>query len=217
MSIAILLVDDHAIIRAGLATLLNVEPDMEVIGEASNGFDAVNKTLDLNPDVIVMDVTMPGTDGLEATRQIVKKCPNARGIVLTIHDERRYLHQFLRAGASGYFVKHAEPAELVAAIRAVARGEVVVPQPMLEHLVASADEVKIGECYSHNKLTDLEKQVMDMLVHGYTNQEVAEHLVVSKKTIETHRANIFTKLHVHTRAELVRFAIQNGLLHSDRS
>ena len=215
MSIGILLVDDHAVIRAGLATLLNVEPDMEVVGEASNGFDAINKTLDLNPDVVVMDVTMPGTDGLEATRQIVKKRSNVRVIVLTIHDERRYLHQFLQAGASGYFVKQAEPAELVAAIRAVMRGEVAVHQSMLKHLVASADELKVGECCSYEKLTDREKQVMDMLVHGYTNQEIANRLLVGKKTIETHRANILAKLQVHTRAELVRLAIQNGLLHSD--
>lgn len=217
MRIRILLVDDHAVIRAGLATLLNVEPDMEVIGEASNGFDAINKTLKIDPDVVVMDVTMPGIDGLEATRQIMKKRSNVRVIVLTIHDERRYLHQFLQAGARGYFVKHAEPAELVAAIRAVTRGEVVVQQSMLKYLVASADEMNVGEYYSYEKLTDREKQVMDMLVHGYTNQEIAERLLVSKKTVETHRANIFTKLHVHTRAELVRFAIQNGLLHSDQS
>lgn len=217
MSIRILLVDDHAVIRTGLATLLNAEPDMEVVGEASNGFDAINKTLDLNPDVVVMDVTMPGTDGLEATRQIVEKRANVRVLVLTIHDERRYLHQFLRAGASGYFVKHAEPAELVTAVRAVARGEMALHESMLGHLVAPALDPRTDECCSHEKLTDREKQVMDMLVHGYRNQEIAEHLVVSRKTVETHRANIFAKLHIHTRAELVRFAIQNGLLRSDHS
>lgn len=217
MSIRILLADDHAVIRAGLAALLNVEPDMEVVGEASNGFDAITKTIDLNPDVVVMDVTMPGTDGLEATRQIVKRRSNVRVIVLTIHDERRYLHQFLQAGARGYFVKHAEPTELVAAIRAVARGEIAVHESMLTHLAVPVRESESVQDGDRENLTDREKQVMDMLVHGYTNREIAERLVVSRKTIETHRANILTKLQVHTRADLVRFAIQNGLLHSDQS
>ena len=217
MSIRILLADDHAVVRTGLAALLNAEPDMEVICEVPNGFDAISRTLELNPDVVIMDVTMPGTDGLEATRQIVKKRSNVRVLVLTIHDERRYLHRLLQAGARGYFVKQAEPTELVDAVRAVARNEVVVHKSMLNHLVAPADERKVPEDRYLEKLTDREKEVMDMLVHGYTNQETAERLTVSRKTVETHRANIFAKLQINTRAELVRVAIQNALLRSDQS
>jgi len=209
----ILLADDHPVMRAGLAALLNAEPDMEVIGEASNGFEAITKTLQLNPNLVVMDVTMPGTDGLEATRRIKAKRPDVRVLVLTIHEERRYLHQFLQAGASGYFVKQAEPAELVAAIRRVARGEVAVSKSMLKHLAAGEANSPIpDEDHGHEELTDREKQVMDLIAHGYTNKEIAEQLLISKKTVETHRANIFAKLQVKTRAELVRYAIRHDML-----
>lgn len=216
-SIRVLLADDHTVIRAGLAALLNAEPDMEVICEASDGFEAIRKACDLKPDVVVMDLTMPGTDGLEATRQIKTKCPHVRILILTIHEDYHYLHQLLRLGASGYFVKHAEPAELVAAIRAVAQGQYAVHKTMLKHL--AADHAKLAISNEHNgfeNLTERERQIADLLVHGYTNKEIAERLSVTTKTVETHRANIFAKLDVNTRAELVRLAIRNGLLHSDR-
>ncbi|MDO8682674.1 MAG: response regulator transcription factor [Armatimonadota bacterium] len=212
-TIRILLADDHAVMRAGLALLVNAEPDMEVIGEASNGFEAITKAEELKPDVVVMDVTMPGIDGLEATRRIKDRLPNTRVLVLTIHEERRYLQQLLQIGASGYLVKRAEPSELIAAIRAVAHGQIAVHSSMLPYLAASAAEHAVP--YKNNnleKLTERERQVMDLLIHGYTNKEIAERLSVSKKTVETHRANLFAKLLVKTRAELVRYAIQTGEL-----
>ncbi|MDO8587312.1 MAG: response regulator transcription factor [Armatimonadota bacterium] len=210
-TISILLVDDHTVMRAGLARLLSAEPDMEVVGEAPNGFEAIRRAIGMNPDVIVMDLSMPGIDGLEATRQIRAKLPDSRILALTMHEERRYLHQLLRAGASGYFLKRDEFSEFATAIRAVAHGQVAVSESMLQYLVPEEENASLsGEREEFDKLTDREKQVADLLVHGYTNKEIAERLMLSGKTVETHRANLFAKLHVRTRAELVRYAIRIG-------
>ena len=216
--IKVLLADDHAILRAGLKMLLDAEADMEVVGEAENGVVAIQKTEELKPDVVLMDITMPELNGLHATREIIQAHPDAKVLVLTVHDDESYLRQLLRAGASGYVVKKAADTELTAAIRSVYKGDIFVhsslAKVMMEEYLGNAVKPARQTNQSHS-LSEREKEVLTLVAQGYTNKEAAQKLYISVKTVETHRARIMEKLQLRTRAELVRYAIMEGFLNTN--
>jgi len=212
--IKILLADDHAVLRSGLRLLLNAQPDMEVVDEATDGPEAINKSIKLSPDIVLMDITMPG-GGLEATKQIKAKCPKTRILVLTMHDDESYLYEFLKHGASGYVVKKAADTELTAAIRAVHRDEIALHPSVAKKLVTnylniSSFPKKADE--GHDPLSERELQVLKMVALGHTNKEISDALFISIKTVETHRTRIMQKLNLNTRAQLVQYAIEKGIL-----
>ncbi len=212
--IRILLVDDHAVLRMGLRTLLSQESDIEVVGEASDGEEAVAKVKRLSPDIVIMDISMPVMDGLEATRRIQQSYPEVKVLVLTIHDNEQYLFQVLEAGGSGYLVKSSADTELISAIRAIYRGEAFL-SPLATKMVIGRYLHAVGrgeEKQNYDKLTSREKDILKPIADGYTNQEIADRLIISVKTVETHRAHILEKLELHTRADLVEYARTHGIL-----
>ncbi len=212
--IRILLVDDHTILRAGLRAILSAEADIEVVDEASDGREVVAKTERLLPDVALMDISMPVMDGLEATRRIHQSHPEVKILVLTIHDNEEYLFQVLEAGGSGYLVKKSADTELISAIRAVHRGEAFL-SPLATKMVISRYLHAVGQGekkQNYDELTKREKEVLKLIADGYTNQEIADRLIISVKTVETHRAHILEKLELHTRADLVEYARNHGIL-----
>lgn len=213
-NIRVLLADDHAVLRSGLKMLLESQPDITVIGEAGDGQTALGLTTSLFPDVLLLDVSMPGMDGLEVIQAIREDAPQCRILLLTMHEEESILRAALRAGASGYVLKKAAEAELLTAIRAVARGEAYVDpaltRMMIEGYLESAEVVETTE--QIDGLTAREIEVLRLIAEGYTNKEVAEKLVVSVKTVETHKAHIAGKLGVKSRVEWLRYAREKGLL-----
>ena len=212
--IRILVVDDHAILRAGLRALLSAEPDIEVVSEAGNGLEAVAQTEKLSPDIVLMDITMPVMDGLEATRRIHQSCPEVKVLVLTIHDSEEYLFQILEAGGAGYLVKDSADTDLVNAIHAVYRGEAFL-SPLAAKMVIKRYLRAVGQeeqKQNYEDLTRREKEILKLIADGYTNQEIAGLLIISVKTVETHRAHILEKLELRTRADLVKYARSQGLL-----
>jgi two-component system response regulator NreC len=212
--IKLLLADDHTVLRAGLKALFNAQPDMQVVAEASNGEEAVRMSRELSPDVILMDISMPGMSGFEATSEIRKQNPAARILALTMHENDSYLHQMLRAGADGYVPKKAADTELMAAIRASFRGEHFIHPSVASGLVTMArqQEPELSKNQGSGALSQREGEVLQHLALGYTNQQVAEKLCLSVKTVESYRARIKSKLGFEGRAHLVRYAIEIGLL-----
>ena len=206
--IGVLIVDDHAVLRAGLRTLLNLQPDMEVVGEAAEGLEAVEKVKRLEPDVVLMDISLPGMDGLEVAKKLKKRHPDVRVLILTMHEDRRYLYSALKAGASGHVVKRAADTELIDAIRAAYRGDVFL-HPSMAKIVA---EDYVEQAGTEKGLSDREREVLRLIAEGRTYKEMAKLLAVSVKTIETYRERIKEKLGLHTRAELVRYALEKGLI-----
>jgi two-component system response regulator NreC len=210
----ILLVDDHPVLRTGLRTLLEQESDMKVVGEAADGHEAVALAKRLRPDVIIMDISMPGLDGLEATRQIRALDLPVHVLILTVHAQERYLFPVLKAGAAGYLNKTAADSELITAVRTVAAGGAFL-QPtdtrrLLEDFVM---RVQAGEERDeYDRLSEREREVLKLVAAGYTAREIAEQLSLSPKSVETYRARIMEKLELSTRAELVRYALRRGLL-----
>lgn len=216
--IRLLLVDDHAILRAGLVKLLSEQGDLEVVGEASNGREAVQKVQELHPDIVLMDIGMPVMNGMEATRQIKKRGDAAKILILTMHDNEEYLFQVLQAGASGYVLKKAADSDLVNAIRVVHSGDCFLYPSAAKMVVEDyLEKLKHGgePATSYDSLTDREREILTLVAEGYTNREIAESLFISVKTVETHKAHIMEKLNLHKRAELVRYAIRKGLLQVD--
>lgn len=216
--IRVLIADDHAIIRDGLKAILDAQPDIEVVAEATEGQQAAQQTSQMRPDIVIMDVTMPGTNGLEATRLIKSANPDVRVLVLTMHDNDQYFFQTLQAGASGYFVKGGSSNELVGAIRTVYQGEVFLYPSMAKRLLNDyVKKLRSGpDRDGVDNLTDREREVLKLVAEGYTNQEIAESLVVSTNTVQTHRGRIMSKLGLHSRTELVRFAIKQGIVALDK-
>jgi len=212
--IHVLIVDDHTILRAGLRMLLNAHPDIEVVGEASDGNQAVVSAQRLQPDVILMDIAMPECNGIEATRQIKRLIPETRVLVLTMHENEEYLFQVLRAGASGYILKEAADTELVTAIRVVYSGRFYLSPSAQSIMVGDyLQRVRTGEERdSYGALTEREREILKLVAEGYTNNQIAERLTISPKTVDTHRTHIMDKLNLHSRAELVKYAIRRGLL-----
>ncbi len=213
----ILIADDHVIVREGLRTLLEAQPDMEVVVEATDGEEAVSKTKEVQPDIVLMDITMPGMNGLEATRQIKEHCPDVRILALTMHESDEYFFKMLDVGASGYFVKGGSSAELVSALRAVWRGDVFLYPTMAKKLLSDyLQRVRTGhDKESYDGLTNREREIVKLIAEGQTNREIAERLVLSVATVQTHRANIMTKLGLHNRTELVKYAIRRGFITLD--
>lgn len=215
----ILIADDHAVVRAGLRLLIDGQEDMEVVDEAADGWQTVEKALALGPDLILLDITMPGLNGLEVAREIRSKAPNIRLLVLTMHDDEAYLRQFLQIGVSGYIVKKAADTELVDAVRAVGRGETFIYPSLTGVLVDRyLERPKIGQDASpREELTARETEVLQLVAQGYTSQQIADHLSISVNTVQTHRAHIMEKLNLRGRAELVRYALAKGLLTGEPS
>lgn len=214
--IRLLVADDHPVVRAGLRMLLGTQPDMEVVGEAVDGATAVERALELRPDVVVMDITMRGANGLAATREIVKRIPQTKVLILTMHDSEEYLRQTLEAGATGYVLKQAADTELAVAIRAVQRGEIYLypafTRVLLRDFTPSRDTDGQAQRDSYELLSPREKEVLRMVALGHTNRKIADQLFLSVKTIETYRARVMEKLNLRTRAALVRYALLRGLL-----
>jgi DNA-binding NarL/FixJ family response regulator len=211
MATKILLVDDHAMFRAGVKALLGEEMGLEVVGEASNGDEGVDAVRKLKPDVVVMDLSMPGTDGLEATRRIAALGLKSRVLVLTAHGEEEYLVPVVDAGASGYLMKTRADQDLVDAIRVVARGEVYLP-PKATRLLLQQYRKSPESATGLAELSAREREVMALTAEGFSSREIGEKLFVSPKTVDTYRARIMEKLGLNHRSELVRFALKVGLL-----
>ena len=210
----LLLVDDHAVVRSGLKMLLSGHSEMEIVGEAGTAEEALELAGQTHPDVILMDIGLPDKTGIEATREIKKKFPEVKIVALTIHEDEEYFFQMLNAGASGYVPKRAAPEELLTAIRAAAAGEVYLYPSLAKLLVQdylSADR-PAEEKANLDGLTDREHEVLTQLAEGASNEEIATTLVISPKTVERHRENIMKKLNLHSRAELVRYAIRKGII-----
>ena len=216
MKIRVLLVDDHAIVRAGLRMILAAEPDMTMVGEAADGESALRMTEETHPDVVVMDISMPGIGGLEGIRRLKESVPDTQVVVLTMHEDQRYFFQALEAGASGYVIKGAAPIELLTAIRAVRKGQAYfcpsLAKQMLNDYLRRADAGSEKEKDALGKLSDREKEVLKYIAEGKTGREIAAILYLSPNTVERHRANIMDKLGLHNRAELIKFAIRKGLV-----
>ncbi|RIK29225.1 MAG: DNA-binding response regulator [Chloroflexi bacterium] len=210
----LVLVDDHAIVRAGLRMLLEAHPDMEIIGECENGQDAIRRALELKPDVILMDVGLPDIPGYDATRAIKKELPAVIILALTMHESDAYFFEMLNAGASGYVPKKAAPTELVNAIRVVYAGGVYLYPSLAKTLVQDylTRAEQDNDAGAFDGLTERERQVLTLIADGLSNQQVADKLVISVKTVERHRANILAKLGLHSRTELVKYAIRKGLI-----
>lgn len=214
MTIRLLLVDDHAVVRSGLRMLLATEDDVEIIGEAGTAAEALASAVDLKPDVILMDIGLPDKSGIEATRDIKSQFPEVAIVALTIHEDEEYFFKMLEVGASGYVPKRAAPEELLTAIRAAAHGEVYLYPSMAKMLVRDflVSEPMDKEQSASKELTDREQEVLTHLAEGESNDEIAKILVISPKTVARHRENIMRKLNLHSRAELVRYAIRKGII-----
>ena len=212
--IRVLLADDHTILRAGLRMMLNAQPDIEVVGEASDGRQALVEALRLQPDVVLMDITMPELNGIEATRQIKRALESTRVLILTMHENEEYLFQVLRAGASGYILKEAADTELISAIRVVYSGRFYMSPSAQTMMVGDyLLRVRSGEERdSYSALTEREREILKLVAEGLTNNQIAERLYISPKTVDTHRTHIMDKLNLHSRAELVKYAMRRGLL-----
>jgi two-component system response regulator NreC len=212
--IKLCIVDDHAVVRSGLMMLLNAKEDMEVIGEASEGNEAIELALRLRPDVVLMDLSMPhGKDGLTATKDLKQVLPDTAVLILTMHDDDEYLFRAIHAGASGYILKTAPHDELLTAIRSVAAGDAYLYPTATKRLMSEyVDRLHSGEGSSFETLSDREKEVVSLVAKGYSNKEVAEQLVISVKTVESHKSNVMEKLCLKTRPELVKYAMKKGLL-----
>jgi DNA-binding NarL/FixJ family response regulator len=208
--IRVLLADDHAILREGLRSLLSLQDDIEVIGEAGDGQAALELAHQLQPDVVVMDIAMPVMDGLEATRRLKHVQPETRVLILSQHDNREYAFSVLQAGAAGYVLKKSGGAEVAAAIRSVCREGAFLPPAIAREVMERYIKQPQDEA-GQPRLTEREKQVLRLIAEGKSNKEIAELLCLSAKTVAAHRANIMGKLEIHSRAELVKYAIRHGL------
>jgi two-component system response regulator NreC len=215
--IRVFIADDHAVLRAGLRMLISAQPDMEVVGEAADGEEAVRKTVETRPDVAIVDITMPGSGGIKAIERIRQESPATRVLVLTMHDVPAYLRSALAAGASGYVVKRAADAELLSAIRGVHRGRTVLDPTLAVMVVRRAlgKKPKVGQPSGPaSLLSPREREVLDLVAQGYTNQQMADRLGLSVKTVETYRSRLVEKLGLQSRADLVRYAVDSGLFGS---
>jgi two-component system response regulator NreC len=208
--IRIVVVDDHAVVRSGLRLLLDVEDDLQVVGEAGNARDAIFEVRATKPDVVLLDVVMPGESGIEALPEVLREAPEAKVLMLSMQDDPSYVREAFAAGASGYVLKEAVDAEVVAAIRDVAAGNHYV-HPALGARMVAADAAAQAAAAA-DPLSDREREVLKMLALGHTNQVIGQQLYISVRTAETHRAHIMRKLQLSTRAELVRYALEHGHL-----
>jgi two-component system response regulator NreC len=208
----ILLVEDHIVVRQGLKALLSGEADIEVVGEADNGREALQGVSDLQPDLVLMDISMPGLNGIEATRQICQNHPGVEVVILSMHSNEEYVFQVLRAGASGYVLKQSDSSEVLTAIRAALAGGSFLSPPISRAVID--DYIHRAEARGRSDTLDLltprEREVLQLLAEGLSNQEIADQLSISVKTVETHRGNMMKKLSVESKTELVKYALRKG-------
>jgi two-component system response regulator NreC len=214
MKIRLLLVDDHAVVRIGLRMLLESEPDIEIVGEADSAGRALDQVTQLKPDLVLMDIGLPDLSGIDASRNIKRLSPETAIVALTIHEDEEYFFKMLEAGASGYVPKRAAPEELLTAIRAAAAGEVYLYPSLAKLLVRDffAQEQQSREENTLDGLTSREQEVLTLLADGASNTEIAESLNISPKTVARHRENIMSKLNLHSRSDLVKYAIRKGII-----
>jgi two-component system response regulator NreC len=209
----ILIADDHAVVRAGLRTLLATDPAIELVGEANGGYEALDLADKARPDILLLDLSMPDLDGISVTRQIRSRVPEARVLILTVHEEQALLREAIRAGASGYILKQAAEGELLSAIHVLMRGDMYVDPAMMRDLLH--DTVERGPsstAQSAETLTPRETEILKYIVRGYTNRQIGEELSISVRTVEGHRANLSSKLGLQSRVEFVRYAREHGLI-----
>jgi two-component system, NarL family, response regulator NreC len=210
--IKVLIADDHSIVRAGLRSLLGSEPSMELVGEASGGYEAIQLVEKTHPDVLVLDVSMPDLDGISVTKKIKSEFPGLRILILTLHEDKALLEEAIRAGASGYILKRAAEAELISAIQSITRGDMYVDPSMVRTLLGDAIQPASKQPAPSAALTARETEILKLIVEGYTNRQIGEELNISTRTVEGHRANISEKLGLHSRVEFVRYARGHGLI-----
>jgi two-component system response regulator NreC len=213
----IMIADDHALMREGIIAFLKFYQDIEIVGEASNGLEAIEKAETLKPDVILMDVSMPELGGIEATLEIKKRMPDMKILILTQYSDKEYVSRLLKAGVAGYILKQAVGTDLISAIRAVAKGESYlyssIASKVISGYLGKSSEVAVEDPYE--KLTDREKQVLKLIAEGHSHKEVASLLDISVKTVIAHQTNISEKLDLHSRAALIKFAITKGIIKLD--
>jgi DNA-binding NarL/FixJ family response regulator len=207
MTLRIVIADDHGVVRSGLKLLLDRQSDIEVVAEAEDGIEALETVIAQKPDVVILDVAMPRMTGIQATHEIKKQAPDTQVLILSMHDDERYLYEALRAGASGYVLKSAAGEDLLDAVRAAARGEPFLTPSAQQTLIR--DFLARGE---QPELTPREQEVVKLIAEAHTNKEIASILHLSEKTVESHRANVLQKLGMRDRVELVRYAIRHGLV-----
>lgn len=209
----VLIADDHAIVRTGLRTLLGQDPTMDLVGEATGGYEALQLLEQTRPDLLLLDLSMPDLDGISVTRDAKRRFPDVRVLILTVHEEQALLREAIRAGASGYVLKQAAESELLSALRVLMRGDMYIdPALMRDLLREKVDRVPASAGEAAEPLTAREVEILTYIVRGYTNRQIGEELGISVRTVEGHRANLSSKLGVQSRVEFVRYARQHGLL-----
>jgi two-component system response regulator NreC len=211
MSIRILIADDHGVIRAGLRAMLEDEPDLQVVAEAANGEEALHLAAKFLPDIALMDIGMPGLDGIEVTRRLRKLSPKTQVLILSVYEDETLLSEAIKAGASGYVIKRGLEGELLSAIRSVSNGDMYIHPAITRLLVKGLTPAAEPKKDALHELTPRELDVMDYIIRGFTNRQIAENLFISVRTVEGHRASLFGKLGLKNRVELVEFAEKNGL------
>jgi two-component system response regulator NreC len=213
-NLAIVIVDDHSVVRAGISMLLESQANIDIVGEASSGKEALDIVPELNPDVVIMDLTLPDISGIEVTRRLKEKIPGVAIVALTIHEDEHYFFEMLAAGADGYIPKRAAADDLIKAIQAAANGEVYIYPSLAKILVKdflrSSEELR--DIPDSENLSAREQEVLELLATGLSNDEIADKLVISKHTVARHRENLMRKLGLHTRSELVKYAIRKGII-----
>lgn len=210
MRAKILIADDHGVLRAGLRALLNAEPDLQVVGEAIDGEDALHKASELKPDIVLMDLSMPRMSGIEATRRLKELLPAVQVLILTVHEDTSLMREAIQVGASGYILKRAVESELINAIHSVMHGELYVHPAMTRALFSSIVAQPKSPTPTEELLTSREIDVLRLIIRGYTNRQIADHLSLSVRTVESHRASLMSKLNLHNRLELVRYGAEHG-------
>jgi two-component system response regulator NreC len=214
--VKILICDDHAVVRAGLRLILQQSNQFEIVGEAVNAEELLTLAAQLRPDVIIMDLSLPGMSGLEAIRRLRHSVPKAKVLVLTIHDDEAYFFEALKAGAAGYVLKGASAEELLAALHLVIQGGVPIPRNLGQHLMTDyLERARSGTAPDYEQLSPRESVVVSLIANGYTNKEIASQLSVSVRTVERHRTSIMNKLGLQNRAQLVSYAVRRGILNSE--
>ncbi len=212
--VRVLVAEDHAVVREGIRMILDAQPDVEVIGEARDGEEAVRLAHTLRPDVVIMDISMPKMNGVQATQELKRHHPEMQVLILTMHEEESYVFQLLRLGAAGYVLKRAAATDLVEAVRAASRGEAFLYPAVARSVVQDyLDRMRAGEGGGrYDGLTDREREILVLIAEGLTNSQIADRLFISVKTVQTHRAHIMEKLDLHDRSLLVRYAVRKGLI-----
>jgi DNA-binding NarL/FixJ family response regulator len=211
--ISVLVVDDHAVVREGITMVLATDPELKVVGAAASGEEAIDMVREYHPEVVVMDVAMPGLSGFEATRRICESNPEVKVLALTVHDSEAYVFQMLRAGAVGYVLKRAPSADVILAVKAAHRGEAVLHPSVAKLLIHDyLSRVERGEETDAGPLSEREREILKLIAEGKTNRDIAEMLFLSVKTVQAHRANLMRKLGLHDRVELVKYAIRKGIV-----